>query len=44
MYLLHVFMLEETYCIKLPSASDIKGWQPSLFKNRKLKQVLYSFL
>lgn len=44
MNLLHVFVLKETYCIKLPSASDIKGWQPSLFKNRKLKQVLYSFL
>lgn len=44
MNLLHVFVLKETYCIKLPSASDIKGWQPSFFKNRKLKQVLYSFL
>lgn len=38
-YLLHVFVLKEIYCIKLSSASDIKVSQPSLFKNRKLKQV-----
>lgn len=43
MNLLHVFVLKETYCIKLPSASDIKGWQPSLFKNRKLKRFCIVF-